>query len=155
MPLWSKANDNPATYVTCPFNFRRALMGFPKTYFGCALCFATVSLDFDSFLKTSPVNLAMLIKSSVSRIKNDFILNSLATLESFRRHYGLAAMEEIHLRHPQHGMIVTNLTRLPIRDIDFVSGAPDDFIAYAEILGSAAILPATEGVEVLVVHPSV
>ncbi len=61
-------------------------------------------------------------------------------------------MEKVHLRHPQHGLIVTNLTRLPLRDIDFGSGAPADFRAYAEVRGSAAILRAKEGVEVLVIH---
>lgn len=62
-------------------------------------------------------------------------------------------MEEIHLRHPDHGIIVTNLTRLPLRDIDFGFGAPVGFLAYAEVWRSAAILPANKGVEVLVVHP--
>jgi hypothetical protein len=97
----------------------------------------------------------MLIRNSVSRGKNNYILNSLATLESLCKQYGLAAMEEIHLGHPQNGMIVTNLTRMPIQDIDFGSGAPADFLTYAEVPGCAAILPAAKGAEVLVVHPPI
>jgi len=50
-------------------------------------------------------------------------------------------------------MIVTNLTRLPIRDIDFGSGTPEDFLAFAEIEQGAAILPAKNGVEALVANP--
>jgi len=61
-------------------------------------------------------------------------------------------MEEVHLRHPRHGLIVTNLTRLPLRDIDFGFAHPADFRAYAEVMGSVAILPAKEGVEVLIIH---
>ena len=64
-------------------------------------------------------------------------------------------MEKIHLRHPQHGMIVTNLSRLPVRDIDFGSGAPAHFLTYAEVPGSAAILPAATGAEVLVIPPPI
>jgi len=153
IPRWNRENDNPKTYVTCPFDFRRIMTDFPKNYFGCALCFATASIDFNGLLKASIGDLAILIRNSVSKIKNDYILNSLNTLESLRKQYGLAAMEEVHLRHPRHGMIITNLTRLPLRDIDFGFGAPVDFLAYAEVLASAAILPAEKGVEILVVHP--
>jgi len=153
IPEWNKENDNPKTYVTCPFDFRRIMTDFPKNYFGCALCFATASIDFKELLKASIGDLAILIRNSVSKIKNDYILNYLNTLEGHRQQRGLAAMEEIHLRHPHQGLIVTNLTRLPVRDIDFGFGAPVDFLAYAEVLASAAILPAEKGVEILVKHP--
>ena len=153
IPLWHKGSNNPLTYVTCPFDFRRVMPGFPKTYFGCALCFATASIDSEALVESSTVTLAMLIKSAVSRVKNDYILNSLFSLESFRRQYGLAAMEKVQLRHPQHGMIVTNLSRLPVRDIDFGYGSPAHFLTYAEVPGSAAILPAATGAEVLVIPP--
>ena len=62
-------------------------------------------------------------------------------------------MAEIHLRHPHHGMIVTNLTRLPIRSLDFGAGAPQGFLPYVDVLGGAAILPAENGVEILVAPP--
>jgi len=153
IPRWNKEDDNPKTYVTCPFDFRRIMTDFPKNYFGCALCFATASLDFKELLEASIGDLAILIRNSVSKIKNDYILNYLKTLEAFREQHGLAAMEEVHLRHPLHGLIVTNLTRLPVRDIDFGYDAPVNFSAYAEVLASAALLPAEQGVEVLVIHP--
>lgn len=152
IPLWNIDNDNPGTYVTCPFDFRRVLKDFPKNYFGCALCFATASIDLSALLKASVGDLAILVRNSVNRIKPDYVFNSLNTLKSLRQQGGLAAMEGVHLRHPRHGLIVTNLTRLPLRDIDFGSGPPADFRAYAEVMGSAAILPAKEGVEVLIIH---
>jgi shikimate O-hydroxycinnamoyltransferase len=153
IPVWNKENDDPKTYVTCPFDFRRVLTQFPKNYFGCALCFATASVGYHDLLESSIGDLAILIRNSVGKIKKDYILKSLNTLESFRKQCGLAAIEEIHLRHPIHGMIVTNISRLPLRDIDFGSGAPVNFLTYAEVLSSAAILPADKGVEILVVHP--
>lgn len=153
LPIWHDIHDNPMTYLTCPFDFRRVMTDFPKNYFGCALCFATAAIDFKDLLKASLGDLALLIRNSVSKIKDESILNSLNTFENFRSQNGLAAMEAIHLRHPQHGMIVTNLTRMPIHDLDFGFGAPVGFLTYAEVLSSAAILPAENGVEILVAHP--
>jgi hypothetical protein len=75
------------------------------------------------------------------------------TLENLRKQKGLAVTGEVCLRHPDHGMVVTNLTRLPVRDLDFHSGIPADFLTCTEISGSAAILPAEKGVEILVVYP--
>lgn len=155
IPMWFKEKDNPMTYMTCPFDFRRAFTNFPKNYFGCALCFATSAIDYENLLTASPGDLAVLIRNSVSKIKDEAILNSLNTLENFRKHNGFAALENLHLRHPHHGMIVTNLTRLPIRDLDFGFGAPVDFLTYVEVVSSAAILPAENGVEILVAHPSI
>jgi hypothetical protein len=63
-------------------------------------------------------------------------------------------MGAVHLRYPGYGMIVTNLTRLPVRDLDFGFWAPKDFSAYTDIQGSAAIMPAEKGVEILLAHPA-
>ena len=153
IPMWFKEKDNPMTYMTCPFDFRRVFTNFPKNYFGCALCFATSAIDYENLLEASPGDLAVLIRNSVSKIKDEAILNSLNTLENFRKQNGFAALENIHLRHPRHGMIVTNLTRLPIRDLDFGFGEPVDFSTFVEVMSSAAILPAQNGVEILVAHP--
>ncbi len=152
LPQWIKENDNPTTYFTCPFDFRRVKTGFPKNYFGCALCFATAEIDLHGLLKASLGDLAALIKEAVGKIKDDYISNSLNTLEGLRQQQGMAAIEKIHLRHPQHGMIVTNLTRLPIRDMNFGTGAPFNFLAFVDVINSAAILPAEGGVEVMVTY---
>jgi hypothetical protein len=127
--------------------------GFPRSYFGCALCFATASMDLSGLAKTSVGELAARVKAAVSGVRGPYISASMDTLDGLRRQKGLAALAHVHLRHPCHGLIVTNLTRMPIRDIDFGFGAPSDFSAYAEVRGSAAIFPAEGGVEVMVVRP--
>jgi NRPS condensation-like uncharacterized protein len=151
--LWSDGKNNPTTYVTCPFDFRRSLRELSKTYLGCALCFATASIDFEGLVKASLGDLAILVRNAVGKVNRDYILGSLQALEILRRQNGLVAMEKVHLRHPQHGIVVTNITRLPIRDIDFGTGPPVAFLTYTEILRGAAILPAENGVEILVLHP--
>lgn len=152
-PIWNQKDGDLQTHITLPFDFRRILPGMPPNYFGCALCFATASTNLDGLSRASVGDLALLIRNSVSRIKSDFVCNYLNRLESLRCHNGLAAMEKIHLRHPETGLIVTNLTRMPLRDIDFGSGSPESFLAYADLTSSAAILPANEGVEVFMYNP--
>jgi shikimate O-hydroxycinnamoyltransferase len=153
LTAWISAESNPDTYVTCPVDFRRIMPGFPRSYFGCALCFATASIDLTGLARASVAELAVRVRAAVNGIRSPYISASMDTLDRLRRHKGLAAMEQVHLRHPRHGMIVTNLTRMPIRDVDFGFGAPSDFSAYVEVRGSAAILPAEGGVEVMVVRP--
>ncbi|NIM14971.1 MAG: hypothetical protein GTO45_23645 [Candidatus Aminicenantes bacterium] len=153
IPLWSKENRNQKTYVTCPVDIRRVLSGLPRNYFGCALSFGTAAINFNGLLEASIGELAILVRNSIRKVKNDYILRSFGTLESLRKQKGLDAMEEIHLRHPHHGIIVTNLTRLPIRDLNFGSGAPLDFLSYVDVLAGAAVLPAENGVDIYVAHP--
>jgi len=156
--LWKKyaskrlAGSEPA-YMTCPVDVRRVLADMAKNYFGCALCFASAAADADSLLHAPMGDLALAVRNSILRVKSDFARNAFLTLDRYRRENGLAAMEAVHLRHPRQGLIVTNLTRMPIRDLDFGHGPPVDFLVYAEIPGGAALLPAAAGVEVIMVPP--
>lgn len=153
IPSWTKENDNPETYVTCPIDLRRVLSDFPRNYFGCSICFTTAAIDLRSLKRVSIGDLAILVRYSVNKARNHYVARFLQTLESLRKQKGLEAMEKIHLRHPKHGLIVTNLTRLPINELDFGSGTPADFLTYVDVLGGAAILPAEKGIEILVAHP--
>jgi len=151
LPQWTKESSDEKAYITCPFDFRRVLTGFPKNYFGCALSFATAETTRDHLINASIGDIAMLIKKSVSAVKEGYIRRSLSVLDTFRRKNGTGEMDRIHLRHPERGMIVTNVSRLPIGDLDFGSGRPDNYLTYAEIGQSAAIFPTDEGLEAYVV----
>jgi hypothetical protein len=155
LPRWIEGGGNPMTHVSCPVDFRRILKGMPKNYFGCAVCFASANLELNALQNASIGELALLVNQSVRKVNHEAVVRSLQTLERFRRQGGLAAMEQVHLRHPAHGLIVTNLTRMPIRDLDFGTDAPADFLIHSEVLGSAAIFPAENGVEVVVLQPEI
>ena len=62
-------------------------------------------------------------------------------------------MEEIHMLHPQDGLVVTNISRLPVQDLEFGSGTPTGFQVLNSTSRAAAILPAQDGVEIRVYHP--
>jgi shikimate O-hydroxycinnamoyltransferase len=151
---WNAGKNNPITYVSCPFDYRRVLRTLPRTYFGCAVCITTASIDYESLVHASLGKLALLIRKAVGRVKQHYILGSLKTIESLRQQRGLAAMEEIHVMHPQDGLLVTNISRLPIQSLEFGSGTPTGFQALSSARRAAAILPAQDGVDIRVYHPS-
>jgi hypothetical protein len=153
VPRWCEPENNPLTYVTLPFDFRRALKAVSRTFFGCALCFATASLDYESLVRARLGELALLVHEAVGRAKEDYIWGSLQTLDGLRRARGLNVMEEIHVRHPRNGIVVTNISRLPFQSLDFGAGPPTGFQAYSQVLGGAGIMPADDGVEVRVFLP--
>jgi hypothetical protein len=150
--LWKRSvsiNDGGERYVTCPVDFRRLLPGFPRAYFGCALAFATVSSTAEALANEPVGRLAVLVRDAVSAIKADRIRSSLLALDRYCAAYGAEGMEKIHLRHPHRGLIVTNLTRMPIHDVNFGSGPPSDYVPYVELAGGAAIIPSGGGVNII------
>ena len=155
LPRWIEGGGNPMTHVSCPVDFRRILKDMPRHYPGCAVCFASAHLELNALKNASIAELALLVNQSVRKVNHEAVVRSLQTLDRFRRQGGLAAMEQVHLRHPMHGLIVTNLTRMPIRDLDFGTGVPADFLIHSEVPGGAAIFPAENGVEVAVLQPEI
>jgi len=150
---WNEGKNNPVAYVSCPFDYRRVLRILPRTYFGNALCCATASIDYENLVHASLGKLALLIRKAVGQVKEDYVLGSLEALGSLRRQRGLAAMEEIHVMHPQDGLVVTNISRLPVQNLEFDSGTPTGFQALSSAPRAAAILPAQDGVDIRVYHP--
>jgi len=65
LPMWNRNEGNTKTYLTCPFDFRRVMPGFPPNYFGCALCFTAASVDQESLGVTTVEDLAVKIRQSV------------------------------------------------------------------------------------------
>ncbi|MCJ7582134.1 MAG: hypothetical protein MUP98_16600, partial [Candidatus Aminicenantes bacterium] len=51
--LWNSDLENSLAYLTCPFDSRRLIPGFPPNYFGCALCFTAASIDLENLEKFS------------------------------------------------------------------------------------------------------
>jgi hypothetical protein len=154
LPQWFQGSEDFETYVTCPVDCRRIYRVLSRHYFGCGLCFASASARLDRLRRVSLGELALRVNGAVRKVNNDFASRSMRTLAQLRGQQGLAVMEHVHLKHPAHGLIVTNLTRMPIRDLDFGAGAPADFSFHSDVSGSAALLPAENGIEVVVLHPS-
>jgi hypothetical protein len=147
--LWSDA-DNPDVYMSCPVDVRRLLGEQNKNAFGCTINTATARATRRELLHLSLGQLATRIQQSVSRVFASDCRARVAPLEALRRVYGLRGPQGIHVRHPQRGMLVTNMSRLPLDQLDFGCGAPTTARLVAEFSGMAAVLPARDGVTVTV-----
>ena len=97
--------------------------------FGNALCFATASINYEGLVDASLGELALLVREAVTQVRQDYVSNSLQTLERLRRQRGLSVLEEIHVVPPRHGILVTNVSRLPMQSLDFGAGIPTAFRA--------------------------
>ena len=150
---WNKDSGNPTVYISCPSDFRRILPGFARMYFGCAVCMATASMAYDQLVQSSLGELAGIIRKAVNQVKERYIREALETLERLRRQRGLGVMEEIHVMHPDAGFLVTNLSRLPVNDLDFGAGKPTGVQAATSVCRGAVVLPDADGLEVRIYHP--
>jgi transferase family protein len=152
VPRWAAA-DEPTAYLTCPVDLRRVLPGFPPTYFGCAVAMASASIERARLATASPPELARRVRDAVVRVDGERVRESLHVLDRLRREEGLAALERLHVVHPRAGLLVTNLSRLPVRDIVFDSGPPVAFDILAPVERCAVVLPAEDGLDVRICLP--
>ncbi|MFB0515907.1 MAG: acyltransferase [Candidatus Neomarinimicrobiota bacterium] len=154
VPRWSRRSAPPTAYASVPVDFRRVLDGLPDTYFGCAVLLAVASIDLERLESASLGELARLVREAVNRISEEAVWDSLETLESIRQERGLAVLEELHVVPPNNGLLVTNLSRIPLQDLDFGTGPPTGFQILTPAQRGAVILPAEDGVDIRVYHPS-
>ena len=152
VPQWA-TEDEPTAYLTCPVDLRRVLPGFPPTYFGCAVAMASASIERDRLATASSPELARRVRDAVARVDETRTRDSLHVLDRLRREEGLTALERLHVVHPRAGLLVTNLSRLPVRDIVFDAGPPVAFDILAPVERCAVVLPAEDGLDVRICVP--
>jgi shikimate O-hydroxycinnamoyltransferase len=150
--LWKKylaawAGDDPSveTYISCPVDFRRLSPAAGATYFGCAVALATPSIPRGELPGASLGDLATRVRRAVDAVDAAAVERSLLALERLRRSEGLGAMEECHVVHPRHGLLLTNLSRLPLADVAFDAGPPVAFDILTPGVRGAVALPAGGG----------
>ncbi|UCH09396.1 MAG: hypothetical protein JSU61_09165 [Fidelibacterota bacterium] len=154
LPKWSRPEEDSVTYASIPFDFRRVLDTLPNTYLGCAVCLAVATADHDTVIHASLGELAKRLRRAINNVTPDTIHDALRALESIRRQKGLGVLEELHVLNPTSGILVTNLSRLPIQQLDFGMGIPRDFQILTPAERGAVILPAAEGVDIRIYYPT-
>jgi len=149
---WNRDSEGTPVYISCPSDFRRMLPGFSRVYFGCAVCLATGSIDYERLISASLGELAGIVRTTINEAKEPYIRGVLEILERLRRQRGIGAMEEIHVMHPTAGFLVTNLSRMPVNDLDFGTGPPVALKPLTSVRRGAVVLPATDGLDVRLFH---
>lgn len=134
--------------LSCAFDYRRVHSKLSPTFFGNAV--RTVMLrETAEWLKIpSLAEVALKIRRAVWNVGEEGATSSLRLLESLRRQKGLKAMEELHVVEPHHGLLVTNLSRLPLKALDFGAGPPTGARIMTPGANIAVVVPARDGVEV-------
>lgn len=150
---WHEGKDDPLTYVSCPVDFRRIYPQFPQTYFGNAVALATTSLPFEKLANLEEHEMAELIRKRISQVDQSHIDRAMKALWTLRDQHDLSIFENMHVMHPVHGFLVTNLSRLPIQDIIFNAGPPIAFDILTPAQRGGVVLPARDGLEVRVCYP--
>jgi shikimate O-hydroxycinnamoyltransferase len=150
---WDSDNGEETTYVSCPVDVRRIIKGFPRTFFGNAVGLATRSLERGALAEAPLGRLTSIIRAAVASVDETYMRNALSTLGAMRLQEGLAVLEENHVIHPRSGILITNLSRLPIQEIEFDAGPPVGFDILTPAVRGAVVLPADGGVDIRVCYP--
>ncbi len=151
-PGWAGA-DEPVAFLSCPVDLRRVLPGFPPTYFGCAVALANATIERGALAGATLVELARRVHAAVAAVDEASAWRALGVLDRFRRQEGPAGLERLHVVHPGAGLLVTNISRLPVRDIAFDAGPPVAFDVLAPAERCAVVLPAEDGLDVRICLP--
>ena len=151
---WAERSQASA-WLSCPVDVRRLLPGFPPSYFGCAVALASCGVELEQ-LRTEPLSaLARRVRDAVAAVDAETMRRSLATIDALRERQGLEGLQRLHVVHPRSGLLVTNLSRLPVREIVFDAGAPVAFDVLVPAQRCAVVLPAADGLDVRVCAPPV
>jgi len=150
---WAKEENDQAIFISCPFDYRRLLKDFPKTYFGNAVALATTSMSYQKLMDASLGEIAQLVRDNIGQVNEEYIFRGLNALSSLRKEYGVSVFEKIHVADPENGLLVTNLSRLPVDQIEFGAGPPVKYEILTPANRGAVILPDADGVQVRVCCP--
>ena len=152
VPQWAGAGEETA-FLSCPVDLRRVLPGFPPTYFGCAVALANATIERGCLAGATLADLARRVRDAVAGVDESGARRALAVIDRLRRQEGLAGLERLHVVHPRAGLLVTNLSRLPVREIVFDAGPPVAYDILAPAERCAVVLPAEDGLDVRICLP--
>jgi shikimate O-hydroxycinnamoyltransferase len=140
--------------LTCPVDARPLCRQLGRAHLGCAITFATAALPVARVRDASLAELALGIRKAVSAVDEARVNASMSTFAGLCAQRGPGALDEVHLTHPERGLLVTNLSRLPLQELDFGAGPPRTFDAGVQLPRCAVLCACPGGVEARVYLPA-
>lgn len=135
--------------LSIPLDFRRLHPELGPAFFGNAVVGVPVDLEPGETAASVPLKtLALRVRDAVRGRRLPEVEAALEALEALRRERGVAALQAVPVCDPDRGILITNLSRVPSRALDFGAGPPVDLEFKTAFDGSAVILPADDGLEV-------
>ena len=134
--------------IRCPVNYRK-ILDLSVGYFGNAILDALAIFDDGEVEKLPVEEVALRIRQAIADVNVERIRHSLQCLNSLREKEGVQVFD--HVGRP--GLIVTNITMLPIDKYDFGLGPPTDAHMMSLTPGVGIIMPSKDGIEVRFKRP--
>jgi len=142
-----QANDDAETFLTCPIDVRPLCPTLGRSHFGCAITFATAATPRSELERAPIADVAALVHAAVADVDEARVSASMRTLAALKAERGPSALADVHLTHPSRGLLVTNLTRLPLQGLDFGAGPPSEFEPTVQLPRCAVLFSCAGGVE--------
>jgi Transferase family len=125
--LWKDAlQDSSAETVmlACPVDLRRHQPALGPLFFGNADLHASLELTPRELRELSIPELGQRIRDQIRALPNH-IDAAIEELERFRAAHGLAILPRVYVYPPERGLLVSNMSRIPLEPLDFGAGAPE------------------------------
>jgi hypothetical protein len=148
-PNWCQEMNESESILSCPVDMRAAA-GLPWNHFGCVIGFAVTRLEVERLRRAQLGELALQVRQAVQALNAESLPAATSVLEHLRQKRGLAGVQNFQVRHPRGGMLITNVTRAPLAELDFGQGAPISFISDASQYHAASLFTHPEGIQVRV-----
>ena len=147
IPRWhgAFADQNSCPRITVPFDVRRIADWLDPCFFGNAVCLTGGAYSGEQFSTATLGELASFVRTLISRVTRAYVQDAFDFLEDYRIEFGLAPMESLHVVDPHDGLLVTNLTRVPLGEIIFAGNPPFRFLPVTRSPRTAILLPDDAG----------
>ncbi len=136
--------------VRCPLDYRK-IMGLPPDYFGNAVRDVVTAFVPEEMEELDLFDIASRIHGNVQKIDLQNVLDSLESLDSLRKKEGITVFEKVQCP----GLLVTNLSKAPVAEIDLGTGVPEEFYQASSFSRLAAIFKTADGLKVHFTCPEV
>jgi len=123
--------------LTMPIDVRRLVKEYGRGFVGNGLMFHTLTLKREHIENSQAKEMAVDIRKSMPQVSRETYINYLGELEGTISEGNL---EKLRPFDPEHGCLVTNLSKLPAEKLDFGTGSPDLIIPLTVEKNSTAIL---------------
>jgi hypothetical protein len=147
---WHRPGDR--IRLNSAVDMRRFIPELTPFFFGNAVRGSCFEVSYEEIMQFPIGRFAAQIHGINTQIGRPEIDDSLRCLHGLRITGGLKATKSLHVWHPSRGLLVTNLTRLPLNEVNFGLGAASSFYIHS---GSRAaiVLPGVNGDRVLIGLP--
>lgn len=123
--------------LTIPMDVRMKIKEYGSKFFGNALMFCVTNFEKKDFKEITIENTAIEIRKCMPAVSKESYIEYLNNIEAF---IDGEQTEKLRPYDPEKGCLVTNLSLMPVKKLDFGTGPPDFIFPMTIGKNSAAIL---------------